>query len=90
MGEPLDAAGAQAIGLVNVVTDSMDIETAALAAAHKIATLPPEAVLAARRLIRGEPEELIERIDLEADFFRERLQSPEAQAAFEAFFARKK
>jgi hypothetical protein len=47
-------------------------------------------VLATRRLIRGDPEELIERIDVEADFFRERLQSPEARAAFEAFFARKK
>jgi hypothetical protein len=41
-------------------------------------------------MIRGEPAELAARIDLEADFFRERLQSPEAQAAFAAFFARKK
>ena len=40
--------------------------------------------------MRGSTEEIIERIDEEADFFRERLQSPEALAAFEAFFARKK
>jgi enoyl-CoA hydratase/carnithine racemase len=90
MGEPLDAAGAQSIGLVNAVADGADVEAQALAAARKIAALPPEAVLASRRMIRGEPGELAERIDLEADFFRERLQSPEAQAAFEAFFARKK
>ncbi len=90
MGEPLDAERAQTIGLVNAVTDSADVETQALAAAQRIAALPPEAVFASRRMIRGEPEELAERIDLEADFFRERLQSPEAQAAFEAFFARKK
>jgi enoyl-CoA hydratase/carnithine racemase len=90
MGEPLDAERALSIGLVNALADSADVETDALAAARRIAVLPPEAVLASRRLIRGEPEELIERIDLEADFFRERLQSPEAQAAFEAFFARKK
>ena len=90
MGEPLDAAGAQSIGLVNAVADSAEVEAQALAAARKIAALPPEAVLASRRMIRGEPGELAERIDLEADFFRERLQSPEAQAAFEAFFARKK
>jgi hypothetical protein len=44
----------------------------------------------ALRPIRGEPDELAERIDLEADFFGERLQSPEVQAAFAAFFARKK
>jgi enoyl-CoA hydratase/carnithine racemase len=90
MGEPLDAATAQSVGLINAVCDSADVETQALAAARKIAALPPEAVLASRRMIRGEPEELAERIDLEADFFRERLQSPEAQAAFAAFFARKK
>ena len=90
MGEPLDAERALSLGLVNAVMDSAEVETAALAAARKIAALPPEAVLAARRLIRGEPDEISERIDLEADFFRERLQSPEAQAAFAAFFARKK
>jgi enoyl-CoA hydratase/carnithine racemase len=90
MGEPLDAEHALSVGLINALSDSADVERDALAAARRIAALPPEAVLAARRLIRGEPDELIERIDLEADFFRERLQSPEAQAAFEAFFARKK
>ena len=90
MGEPLDAQGALGIGLVNAVAESAETEAQALAAARRIAALPPEAVLASRRMIRGEPEELAERIDVEADFFRERLQSPEAQAAFEAFFARKK
>jgi enoyl-CoA hydratase/carnithine racemase len=90
MGEPLDASAAREIGLVNTVTESAGVEPQAIAAAKKIAALPPEAVLAARQLIRGQPDELVERIDLEADFFRERLQSPEAQAAFAAFFARKK
>jgi enoyl-CoA hydratase/carnithine racemase len=90
MGEPLDSEQALSIGLINAVADSTAVETQALAAARKIAALPPEAVLASRRMIRGEPEELAARIDLEADFFRERLQSPEAQAAFEAFFSRKK
>ena len=90
MGEPLDSEQALSIGLINAVADSTAVETQALAAARKIASLPPEAVLASRRMIRGEPEELAARIDLEADFFRERLQSPEAQAAFAAFFASKK
>ena len=90
MGEPFDSGQALSVGLINSVADSSEVETQALAAARRIAAMPPEAVLAARRLIRGDPEELIERIDLEADFFRERLQSPEAQAAFAAFFARKK
>lgn len=90
MGEPLDSTGAQAAGLVNVIADSADVERLAVDAAHRIAKLPPEAVMASRRLMRGAPDEIVTRIDEEADFFRDRLQSPEAQAAFEAFFARKK
>jgi enoyl-CoA hydratase/carnithine racemase len=90
MGEPFDSEQALSVGLINAVADSAAVETQALAAARRIAALPPEAVLASRRMIRGEPGEVAARIDLEADFFRERLQSPEAQAAFAAFFARKK
>ncbi len=90
MGEPLDAHGAVTAGLVNTVVDGADVEARALDAAQRIARLPPEAVLAARRLMRGSAEETVARIDEEADYFRERLQSPEAQAAFAAFFARKK
>ena len=35
-------------------------------------------------------DELLARIDQEAKIFSERLNSPEAKAAFEAFFARKR
>jgi enoyl-CoA hydratase/carnithine racemase len=90
MGESLDAQSAISAGIVNAVADSADVDQRALEAAQKIAKLPPDAVLASRRLIRGSPEDVITRIDTEADFFRERLQSPEAQAAFTAFFNRKK
>ena len=90
MGEPLDAQGALSAGLVNVVVDGGEVERRAFEAAQKIAALPPEAVLASRRLMRGPYEEILARIDEEADNFVERLQSPEAMAAFKAFFARKK
>ncbi len=90
MGEPLDAQAALAAGLVNVVVDGGEVERRALEAAQKIAALPPEAVLASRRLMRGSHDEIVARIDEEADNFLERLQSPEAMAAFKAFFARKK
>lgn len=90
LGEPMDAATAQIAGLVNVVVDSQDVERVALQTAQRIAKLSPEAVLAARRMMRGAPEEIVARIDEEADFYREHLQSPAALAAFEAFFARKK
>ena len=90
MGEPLDAQGALSAGLVNVVVDGGEVERRAFEAAQKIAALPPDAVLASRRLMRGSYEEILARIDEEADNFVERLQSPEAMAAFKAFFARKK
>jgi hypothetical protein len=38
----------------------------------------------------GEFDELLACIDQEAKIFSERLHSPEAKAAFEAFFSRKR
>lgn len=90
MGEPLDAPAALACGLVNTIVAAADVDAEAMAAAQRIARLPPEAVAATRQLMRGSPEELMARIDEEADYFRVRLQSEEAQAAFKAFFERKK
>ena len=90
MGRPLDAAAAKEAGLVNTIAAAGAVDTEAIKAAREIAALPPEAVLASRRLMRGEPDELIARIDEEAVLFKARLQSPEARAAFEAFLARKR
>ena len=90
MGQPLNAAEAKEAGLANAVVDPAETEAAALSAARKIAALPVQAVLASRRLIRGPVEEIIGRIDDEAEAFKLRLQSPEARAAFAAFLARKK
>jgi enoyl-CoA hydratase/carnithine racemase len=90
MGRPLDAAKAREFGIANVVVPPHEVDAVALKAAHEIAALPPGAVALARRLMRGTPDELVARIDEEARIFSERLQSPEAKAAFEAFFARKR
>ncbi len=90
MGEPLSATEAKAAGIVNTVCEPADTETAALAAAQKIAALPPQGVLAARRLMRGSVDEIVARIDDEAEAFKTRLASPEAQTAFAAFMTRKK
>jgi enoyl-CoA hydratase/carnithine racemase len=90
MGRALDAAQARACGLVNTVVAPAEVEAEAMKAAREIAALPHEAVLASRRLLRGSPEELIARIDAEAEQFKIRLQSTEARAAFAAFLARKR
>ena len=90
MGQALNAADAKSAGLVNMVVPSDAVETEAMKAAAAIAALPPQAVLASRRLMRGEPDEIIARIDAEAEQFKARLQSSEARAAFEAFMKRKR
>jgi enoyl-CoA hydratase/carnithine racemase len=90
MGRPLDAGQAKALGLVNTVVPAVDVEAEAMKAARDISDLPPECVLASRRLLRGTGEEIIARIDAEAEEFRVRLKSPEARAAFTGFLTRKR
>ena len=90
IGRPLTADEAKAAGLINTVVAADAVEAEAMKAAREIAALPPQGVLASRRLMRGNPEEIVARIDAEAELFKTRLQSTEARAAFEAFLTRKK
>ena len=90
MGRPMDAKQAHDAGIVNTVVAPEDVDAEAMKAAKEIAALPPGAVAASRRLLRGSPEELIARIDEEAELFKERLKSPEARAAFQAFITKSK
>ena len=90
MGSPLSADEAKAAGLLNAVVPPDAVEAEALKAARAIAALPPQAVLASRRLMRGTTDEIVARIDAEAELFKTRLQSAEARAAFEAFMTRKR
>ncbi len=90
MGRPMGAEEAKAAGLVNTVVAADAVEAQAMKAAREIAALPPQGVLASRRLLRGTPDEIVARIDAEAELFKTRLQSTEARAAFQAFMTRKK
>jgi enoyl-CoA hydratase/carnithine racemase len=90
MGHPLSAEEAKAAGLVNAVVDAAALDDTALQAAREIAALPAGAVAAARKLMRGDLDDIAKRVDIEAACFKERLQSDEARAAFAAFLARKK
>ena len=90
MGRPLSAAEAKDAGIVNAVVDTGAVDAVALKAAEEIAALPPGALAAARRLMRSHSDEVMQRIDAEAELFKKLLQSDEARAAFQAFFARKK
>jgi enoyl-CoA hydratase/carnithine racemase len=90
MGHALSAEEAKAAGLVNKVVPPDELENATLTAAREIAALPRHAVREARALMRGSADEIAARIEAEAAIFRQRLNSPEAKAAFQAFLARKK
>jgi enoyl-CoA hydratase/carnithine racemase len=90
MGRAFDATAAQACGLVNTVVAPADVDAVAMKAARDIAALPPDAVAESRRLMRGSPEEIVGLMNKEVEIFKERLRSPEAQAAFNAFLTRKR
>jgi enoyl-CoA hydratase/carnithine racemase len=90
MGRSLDAAAAQACGLINTIVAPGEVDAMAMKAAREIAALPLEAMIASRRLMRGSPDDIVDRIDDEARLFKARLQSAEAQAAFADFLARKR
>jgi enoyl-CoA hydratase/carnithine racemase len=90
MARPLSAVAAKEAGLINEVVDPAVVEEVAFKAAQDIAALPAGAVATSRALLRGEPDDVVKRIDTEVMHFRERLQSDEARAAFAAFLSRKK
>jgi enoyl-CoA hydratase/carnithine racemase len=90
MGKPLTAEEARSAGIVNAVVPAAELDGQALNVAREIAALPPESVIAARRLMRGSVEETIARIDEEVEAFKTRLASPEAQKALAAFLNRKR
>jgi len=90
LAEPFDAARAEALGIVNVVIAANDLLAHARRKAAALAAKPREALLATRRLIRGDRAEILARIEAEARVFGERMASAEARAVFAAFLSRGK
>ena len=90
LGEPLDAATAHEWGFVNRVVDDAALMETAHEIAHRLASLPPQAVRLTKRLIRHGAGDVAERMEEELALFRERLGSPEAAEAFKAFMEKRK
>lgn len=87
LGESFDGAEALRLGLVNALAPSEGVLDLAMDAARRLAAKPRQALFAARRLMRGEPNDILSRIDTEAALFAKALTSPEARERFAAFFA---
>lgn len=90
MGKSLSAEAAKSVGIINAIVPAAELNAQSLAAARDIAALPAESVSAARRLMRGNVEEIVARIDEEVEAFKTRLASPEAKAALATFLNRKR
>jgi enoyl-CoA hydratase/carnithine racemase len=88
LGKPFDAATAHTLGLVNRVVEEADLLGEARALAQGVAAQPVEALLASRRLLRGDPAQVLARIDEEAKIFGARLQSDEFRAAVRAVMSK--
>lgn len=90
LGDGFSAERALAAGFVNQLVAADALEQTVMTAGRRLAAKPPEALAEARRLMRGDTTALSERVDIEAKAFRERLRSPEAAEAFQAFLEKRK
>ncbi len=88
LGDPLDAASACTLGLVNRVTDEERLLDEARALARRVAALPTAALRATKRLLRSETDTPAARIEEELQAFQERLSSAEFQSAARSFFGK--
>jgi enoyl-CoA hydratase/carnithine racemase len=90
MGRPMTAEDARGAGLVNTIVPPGHAVIEARKVAREICALPADAVAISRKLLKLPTEDLVRRIGEEDHFFGERMRSPEAIAAFQNFFLRKK
>jgi enoyl-CoA hydratase/carnithine racemase len=88
MGEAIDAATALDWGLVGAVVPADALEATSRAAATALARKPRHAVIETKRLLRHGREAVLDTMEREFVVFAERLRSPEARAAFDAFLKR--
>ena len=88
LGEPLDAAAAERLGLVNRVVEPDRLLDEARALAQRLVRQPAEALRATRRLLRGDTAELRARIEAEAQVFGARLKSAEFLAQVRALLGK--
>lgn len=90
-GASFSAEAARDAGLICKVVEETRLEEEVFQTALALARKPPQALKAARDLLRGSGEaEIVERIEVESRLFGEMLGAPEARAAIAAFLDRRK
>ncbi|MER2598249.1 MAG: enoyl-CoA hydratase [Caldilineales bacterium] len=90
LGDTLDAAAAQAAGLINAVVTEDELEAVAMQKAQELAAKAPQAVLLSKQLMkRWSADAVRQTMSAEGEVFIQRLHSPEALEAITAFFERR-
>lgn len=89
LGDPFSAERAREAGFVNAVVPVDALESTAVKSALRLAAKPPEALALARQMLRGTASDISQRVDEEAAAFLQRLSSPEAREAFQAFIEKR-
>jgi enoyl-CoA hydratase/carnithine racemase len=91
LGEEFDAATALRLQLCNGVVSPAELPARAARAIQRLADQPLASLMATKELMKGPNRAAVEAaMRAEGAIFFERLQSPEAMEAFQAFFEKRK
>ena len=85
MGEPFFAEAAQEVGLVNRVVPPTEVNGYAQAQARKLAGKPLSSLIETKRLMKGDTQAVLQKMDEEGQSFGRMLREPAAKEAFGAF-----
>jgi enoyl-CoA hydratase/carnithine racemase len=87
LGQPVSGVEAARLGIATEAVPRAEVAERARAVARECCARPAEAMRITKMLLRDSGP-VVARIEKEGAHFQERLRSPEAKAAFEAFFKR--
>jgi enoyl-CoA hydratase/carnithine racemase len=90
MGEPFCAEAAQEVGLVNRVVPPTEVNGYAQAQARKLAGKPLSSLIETKRLMKGDTQAVLQKMDEEGQSFGRMLREPAAKEAFGAFMEKRK
>ena len=91
LGEPFSGSDAVDCGIANAVLPAGEVVNHARRMAERFNTLPPAAVRETKRLMREPTRARVREVmAAEGVLFSQRLTSPEAKEAFQAFFQKRK
>jgi enoyl-CoA hydratase/carnithine racemase len=91
LGDPFTGEQAVELGIANAVLPASEVVNHARRMAERFNGLPPGAVRDSKQLMKRARKDLVkQQITVEGELFSQRLRSPEAREAFQAFFEKRK